>query len=270
MNIVDLKSWQDFLGELERLQADIATRRDTAPYVSPLLFRGHANAVWRLETTLERVEPQRRKLTDYYQVVSRIRHEAETFTGTEWDVPTPDRYREWAGKTDLHPGEYPAYEYLLWLRHYGFPSPLLDWTRSAFIAAYFAFGYPEASAAERVGIYAFLEYSKGGKVWTKTEPHIMGLGPYVKGHRRHFLQQSEYTICVAYDEGWKYASHESVFSLGGEEQDLLWKFTIPSSERATALRYLEQFNITGYSLYGSDESLFHTLALREFLIRRRI
>jgi FRG domain len=40
----------------------------------------------------------------------------------------------------------PAYDLLIYTRHHGFPSPLLDWTRSAYIAAFFTF------AAEHQGV----------------------------------------------------------------------------------------------------------------------
>ena len=43
----------------------------------------------------------------------------------------------------------------------------------------------------------------------------------------------------------------------------MWKFNIPSSERPKVLRFLEEFNLNAYSLYGSEDSLMQTLTTRE-------
>jgi hypothetical protein len=88
----------------------------------------------------------------------------------------------------------------------------------------------------------------------------------VKTHTRHFRQQSRYTICCEFREptGWWFTSHERVFALSqqGGTQDLLWKITIPASERTKVLSYLDEFNLNAFSLFGSDESLMETLAFR--------
>jgi hypothetical protein len=265
VKVVDLETWKDFEKELLVLQTLRGGHQAKGSYTSPLLFRGHADADWPLQTTLERSKPGRTVLVDYYKVITRMQSEIETFTGIRWNILGWEKYNQWATTTDLVPGDFPDYDCMLWLRHQGFPSPLLDWTRSPYIAAYFAFANPETTA-KRVSIYAFLEYVTGHKVGSKTHPEIMGLGPYIRGHRRHFLQQSQYTICVVHDGQWEYADHESVFAKGEENQDFLWKFTLPASERPAVLKQLEMFNITAFSLFGSEESLLRTMALREFII----
>jgi hypothetical protein len=44
---------------------------------------------------------------------------------------------------------------------------------------------------------------------------------------------------------------------------VLWRFVIPSTERAKVLRRLDRLNLNAYSLFGSEESLMETLAFRE-------
>jgi hypothetical protein len=117
-------------------------------------------------------------------------------------------------------------------------------------------------------IYAYCEYTEGHKSGSATEPKIIGLGHNVRSHRRHFQQQSEYTVCHIFRGGKHcYASHQDVFARNDADQDELWKFNIPTSERAKILKRLEQYNINAFSLVGSEDSLMETLSVREIYLR---
>lgn len=102
------------------------------------------------------------------------------------------------------------------------------------------------------------------------KPLIRVLGPNVRCHKRHFQQQSWYTICAMVqpenltDHSY-YAEHESVFANGSDEQDALWKINIPVSERIKALKHLNRYNLNSFSLFGSEESLCETIAFNAFI-----
>jgi hypothetical protein len=68
---------------------------------------------------------------------------------------------------------------------------------------------------------------------------------------------------------WGYAPHEKAFARCDTKQDLLWKFNIPYSERLKVLRLLDGYNINALSLFGSEEGLMETMALREIHLRDR-
>ena len=89
-------------------------------------------------------------------------------------------------------------------------------------------------------------------------------GPYVKTHRRHVLQQSQYTACLSFHDEWRFESYDSVFEHGRRQQAFCWKFTIPATERRRVLALLDEHNLNAFSLFGSEESLMETLATREF------
>ena len=163
--------------------------------------------------------------------------------------------------------DWEFYEYLVFLRHYGFPSPLLDWTQSPYIAAFFAFQRPHD--CEKVAIFVFQEYLGEGKCDILDSPHIIGLGPKIKADPRHFRQQCQYTICTYLRDKneWFFGKHEDVFaqstSLEGC-QDVVQKFTLPASERGKVIKKLESMNINAYTLFSTTDSFIERLATREF------
>jgi hypothetical protein len=105
-----------------------------------LWFRGQRDASWGLETTLERRRWEgNTSVRDYLNLIYRIKPAIETFTDKLWSLP-PMEELEMASRTpDLFLFDQQLRglaTYLTHLRHNGFPSPLLDWTRSPFVAAF--------------------------------------------------------------------------------------------------------------------------------------
>jgi FRG domain len=263
------KKWEDFAGWLVDRERDRQTLKDASGlHVSELLFRGQPNACWKLQTTLERHEGGPLEAVNYYQGIHAAKAQLESYTGQHWKIPTPHEYIEFISPDspgfELWDMPQQVYEYLVYLRHHGFPSPLFDWSASPYVAAFFAFNQARIDV-ERVAIYGYLEYTGQGKMSTRQLPTIRSRGPYVSSHRRHFLQQSRYTQCIQLVEGsWKYASHEDAFINSDGDSDLLWKFTLPSSERIKVLKELQRFNLNAFSLFGSEESLMEAVAMDVF------
>lgn len=101
------------------------------------------------------------------------------------------------------------------------------------------------------------------------QPFIIGLGPKIKSDPRHFRQQCQYTICtrLSKEKKWFFGQHSDVFSQRDSQdgyQDVLQKFTLPSSEREKVIKKLECMNINAYTLFNTTDSFIEHLANREF------
>lgn len=258
MENIDCDSWETFQNSFssDLVQWD-QHKKDKRPiYISTPLFRGQSNSSWKLETTLERFTNRTFDEFDYYQIIRAVRPAIVSLTQKEWSLP------EFRKKIV---GPVPTgYEFMLYLRHHGFPSPLLDWTRSPYVAAFFAFRFRQVPEPERVAIYSYVDYPEGARAYYAGAPIVHGLGPYVETHKRHYAQQCEYTVCWRETGNERvYASHETAFTTNASDQGALKRYTLPSSERRKVLRQLQLMNVTAFSLFGSEESLIDTLAYQE-------
>ncbi|HLW82622.1 MAG TPA: FRG domain-containing protein [Candidatus Acidoferrales bacterium] len=267
MESLSLPNWQAFIAELQKIR-DVLTQ-NTSGKPPDLLFRGQSDSSWPLTTTLERAGCEGMSFDEYYRLtVHRVRPTVEALTGSTWDVPDYDVLMEQAFRGDrelFSLRRFPSvsfYRYMVYLRHHGFPSPLLDWTSSIHIAAFFTFR--ETSNAKTRSIYVYCETPHGMKGGAVGEPAMRAIGRYVRTHARHFRQQSDYTICAAFDEsaGWRFHPHDKVFWSRGK-QDYVWKFDLPSTERIAILKSLDQYNLNAFSLFDSEEALLETMWLRE-------
>jgi hypothetical protein len=261
-----LRSWLDFENEIQDLeQLRNEKSRRTHARVANLYFRGQSNSCWKLETTWERYFGNKTKLIDYYKLILSVKNEIDSSKYKRaWNLPNLSEYAAWL-ETYISIGGgngFPGYDYMSYLRHYGFPSPLLDWSKSPHIAAYFAF-HDLNKELEKVAIYVYMEHIgvKGGRA---SEPNIITFEKDVNSHKRHSLQQSSYSICTS-GEGNSayYCCHEDVFSRGSKRHDFLWKFTLPYSEQIKVLNLLDTHGINEYSLFQSEESFLRAEFLRK-------
>lgn len=266
----NLNTWEEFEKELSDIRAEYDRSDAKFSSSSSLLFRGQEKSCWLLSTTLDRKREQM-LFKDYYRTIGNIRPQIETLTDKEWSIPSyaevenaVKEYDKFSGT--LLFGECPGYDYMAYLRHHGFPSPLLDWTRSPYVAAFFAFNKATEDSNSRVSIYVFGETSRS---LGNGMPVLYLQGPYVRTHRRHVLQQSEYTLCCFFDDKWFFDSYNTIFDPGRHQQGLCWKITLPATERTKVLGLLDEYNLNAFSLFESEDSMMEMLAVREFDFKKR-
>lgn len=267
-------SWAQYVDIVSDIRTKYASRELLPGYTTrnEILFRGQPDSRHELLTTLDRTIEKPMSVRQYLKIATRVANEIESNTGTKWQIPPWGEIEQVLGKSDSWQLYLPAYNYLVYLRHHGFPSPLLDWTTSPYIAAYFALADTIPASVEKVAVYAYIEHPEGIKGGREKDPFIHVMGKNVSTHRRHFLQKALYTVATVYDPEKKehtFVQHDEIFSSRRpREQDVIIKIEIPSNERLNMLGELEDLNINHYTLFQSEDSLIKALAIREFLLKR--
>jgi hypothetical protein len=208
-----------------------------------MIYRGQRDASWHLATTLHRTGLVRtpEELKTYADHVVPGLHDAlEAWIGRSWKLSEPNQLAE----------------FLAFAQHHGFPTPLLDWTFSPYIAAYFAFeGLNHlAPQCEHAAVYAFDQAA-----WCRAyrqvldfavfTPHVSILKPRQAGNHKLLVQQGIFTFGTVVDVEEHIQLNEK------DGMQFLVKYEIPSTERAHIIRELTLMGITAIQLMPSTESV---------------
>ncbi len=207
------------------------------------IYRGQRDSTWTLRTTLHRT-PIVQSMQDHKSyadfVLPRVHEALEAWTGKSWQLSQP----------------LGLAEFLAFLQHNGFPTPLLDWTYSPYVAAYFAFeGVNHFSPqASEVAIYRFDSRSweaayKQIRDFADFSPHVSTLAPRVVGNHKLALQQG----CFTWTNVPDLESHIRQNERDG--RTFLTKFVIKVEERQRVMRELSLMGITALQLMPSVESV---------------
>src|ERR1041384_5226300 len=163
MKEIHLDSWFAFAETVAGIRRDYSG--------SQLLFRGQADCRWELKTTLERRATKKFDVLSYTALALHYVNELRSITGHKWEtMDYPQVQENIAAKQKPSTLYLPCYDYLAYLRHHGFASPLLDWTESPYVAAFFAFCDPPPQQVcdglpqrERAALFVYNETPSGGK-----------------------------------------------------------------------------------------------------------
>lgn len=191
------------------------------------IFRGHADRNWKLESTLTRlaqrvskdIPPKTIEATQLKNFKMRIR-------GLRGSNPQPlDENGLWALG-----------------QHYGLCTPLLDWTESIYIAAYFAFEKPDSCDSNWRTIYALNRMKLIKKYPNLKKEGIDFLEPLYDDNKRITAQAGLFTkIPTGSDlESW-------LVDRGLDSY--LTKLHIENDYRLNVINDLKLMNITGASIY---------------------
>ena len=267
MTEIHVETWAKFeavaMAKLQRM-ADIGSE---SPYpMDPVLFRGQGESQWGLLPTLQRAMIQSECTSAAYHRWMQIVHEdIASILGKEWNLD---------GVLNLGGFEVRGIEFMVYLRQNGFPSPLLDWTRSPYIASYLAFcdTRPHVERSGCVSIYTCeerpieAEYERPESGETDS-PSMHTIGGCLTTDQKHHLQQCQYSICLRGERhDCSFADYPDEVIECNTRPCILEKYTIPLSQQKEVLKRLQLMNITAFSLFGTEAALVESLAIREMFL----
>jgi hypothetical protein len=219
----DVKSWEDF----KRFAIALEPYRYT--------FRGHEKNTWRLRTSFHRTGR-----------VSLIRFQT-------LDVPALHRHLSALLTTRFNLSDPLDHAALLCLaQHHGYPTPILDWTHSPFVAAYFAFKdlrRDGVTADQKVRILV-LDAKTWNADFEKTPVlrpgflHMTVLEPLAINNPRALPQQSISTVTNLDDLETFISALEVKYG-----KSYLTAIDIPANERRKVMQDLALMGITAGSLF---------------------
>ncbi len=212
------------------------------------IYRGQSDSTWKLKTGIHRTGQWRtpEDIRLYVEKVVPIAHQS---------------IAAWEGRTRDLRDPLELAQFIAYLQHNGFPTPLLDWTFSPYIAAYFAFEGVNhfEPQCNHVCIYAFDAQRWGNTFaqsndYTDPDMHVSVLEPSFVGNPKQMLQQGIFL----------YTNFEDVESHIEANQDdrepFLYKYRLSCRERVAVLRELRLMNITAMHLSPCLESVCKKVA----------
>ncbi len=249
-----LSCWEDFSTWISEIRAKILQ-----PEEDSIVFRGHSSSAWKLESTLERAGQTNMDIRDYLKIAMSFTDELNLLRVVDWQVFGEKELANW---TAIHGSNLvsnlPCYAYLVYLRNNGFSSPFVEWSLSPYIAAYFAFQH-FVPGESRVAVLAYV-HKTGRSYWSIGGSRVTKLPTVKDANHLHFRQKNIYTI--AHNDAHNFSSYDLVPNRA--DQDLLFKCTIPGTERRKALDYLDALGLNAFSLYNSEDAMVRTFSERYF------
>ena len=218
MQEINFETWDDFKDHASKYLSD-----DLG-----LIFRGQRDSAWGIESTLTRLAKSTRS----------------EFTGSQLETLQLDSFILKArGLRGSNPTKLEPLEYWALGQHYGLATPLVDWTESLYVAAYFAFEHAEESSSNYRTIFSLDRAGLENDPKFSKISNVSFYEPVQDDNKRIISQAGLFTVVPT----WK--NLIDVLKKCNLGKKYLTKFNIPDEERYRVLPDLRMMNIHGLSIY---------------------
>lgn len=235
-----LASWSRFFDFLEaEVFAPSTASKPT------YIWRGQRRSDWSLSSSLDRLFGKLNLLTARPSVLeNRLAEHLDSF-----------KYAT-RGRRGYNPASLLENEWWALGQHFGLATPLLDWTRSPFAAAYFAFEELASDPTKYRVVYGLARNA----VAKKSEEILESISDLQNKQRAPVIE----FIDPMSDENQRLVSQAGLFTRApigvpieqwvarefeGSSSDVLLRIEIPDTDRLTCLRALNRMNINHLSLF---------------------
>lgn len=196
-------------------------------------FRGQRKPEWKLQTSFHRcAEYTATSLNDYFmRIIPEVMYHCSAVDGITINTWDSHQYSSFLAR----------------LQHHGFPTPLLDWSLSPYVAAYFAFKdlNPRAPDTDYVTVYIF-----DVGAWTTDYPQPLDFNnplPFLTSYRPSAINNPRMSRQLAVTTATNIPDLKVY--LTNQPKHYLYHFQISASERQVAMNDLNVMGINSMTMF---------------------
>ena len=199
------------------------------------------------------------KCAEFYSWIDKIKPLINPYMSEKWERKStrkgyPFDFKEYdEGSWDL-----PELEYIAYLRHHGFPTPILDWSQSPYVALFFACE-DFISTKTNGKVFVYID-EKNYSVDGNEIPFMRRVGYYVEAGKRHLAQKSEYLLpSKYYNYEWHFISVDEVITYDPKRYSIK-EIEIDKRSKKLIISELHTMLVNRHNLYFDEDNLIKHFA----------
>jgi len=214
--------------------------------------RGQQNPKWKLQTSFHRFPNETgTSLQDYFnRIIPEVGYYASAYHNEIIDTTNATQLAILLSR----------------LQHHGFPTPLLDWSLSPYVAAYFAYKDidPRKHSGPTVAVYVFhihhwSTFHSSPIYLNQNENYVSDFRPHANRNPRMVRQMAVTTATnVSIVEDYIISEENRL------NQPFLWKVILPVSERRIVMNELNLMGINSMTMFPDFDGICSSMKEKHF------